>query len=180
MARAIFLDRDGVVCEDTNMFYQGTPLLKPEDFKWIPGSKEALKLLSNLEFKVALVTNQSIINKGLLSEEEFLKTNNSLYGEMSKNNINIERIYYCKHTPKENCECRKPKIGLLIQAEKELGVSLKDCYVIGDKTSDIKMGEDAGCKTILVKTGYGGRDDSFEVNPDFIMDNLYEAIKILK
>ena len=87
MKKAIFMDRDGVICEEKNLFYKGYPITLPEQFEWIPHSKEALAFLSKLEdFLLIITTNQSIINKGLLSLEDFHKINSPIYSELEKYN----------------------------------------------------------------------------------------------
>jgi D,D-heptose 1,7-bisphosphate phosphatase len=181
MNKAIFMDRDGVICEDKNLFDRGYPLTKPEHFDWIPESKKAFSILSSLEdFLLVIVTNQSIINKGLLSIEDFHKINKPIYDELKKYNSKLDGLYFCPHIPEERCSCRKPEIGLLLKAKREMNINLEESYFIGDKTSDIKAGKDAGCKTILVLTGYAGRDNQFNLKPDFIINNLLEFPLILK
>lgn len=177
MNRALFLDRDGVISHETNLFYLGNPLTHAEDLRFLPNTELALQLMSQLDFRLIIATNQSAINRGTLKPEELEKMNQKLNLALRKHGRSFDRIYVCPHTPEENCYCRKPKTGMLVQAERELGINLRHSFVIGDKTSDIKMGIDAGCKTILVKTGYGGRDRSFEVTPNFIAEDLYSAIR---
>jgi len=181
MKKAIFMDRDGVICKEKNLFYRGSPITLPKQFEWIPESKEAFSFLSKLEdFLLIVVTNQSIINKGLLSVEDFHEINRPIYDELKKYNKNLGGLYFCPHTPKEECDCRKPKIGMLLQAKKELNLDLRKSYFIGDATSDIQTGKNAGCKTILVGTGYCGKDYKFDVKPDFVIKNLLEMPSILK
>ena len=175
------MDRDGVICEEKNLFYKGSPITLPEQFEWIPQSKEALAFLSKLENTLlVIITNQSSINKGILSLENFHKINKPIYDELRKNNRNLDGLYFCPHLPEENCGCRKPKMGMVLQAKKDLNIDLNKSYFIGDKTSDIKTGKNAGCKTVLVRTGYGGRDYKFNIKPDFITENLWEARLLIK
>ena len=97
-----------------------------------------------------------------------------------KHNIKIQKTYYCSHKPDDNCECRKPKIKFLKEAEKEFGIDLKKSFVIGDKKSDFEMGRNAGCKTIHVLTGYGLKYKK-DVKPDYFAKDLVDAVKwILK
>ena len=181
MKKAIFMDRDGFICEEKNLFYKGSPITLPEQFEWIPQSKEALAFLSKLENTLlVIITNQSSINKGILSLENFHKINKPIYDELRKNNRNLDGLYFCPHLPEENCGCRKPKRGMVLQAKKDLNINLNKSYFIGDKTSDIKTGKNAGCKTVLVRTGYGGRDYKFNIKPDFITENLWEARLLIK
>jgi D,D-heptose 1,7-bisphosphate phosphatase len=180
MKKAIFMDRDGVICEEKNMFYKGSPITRQEQFEWIPESKKAFSFLSSLEdYLLVIVTNQSSINGGLLSIEDFYKINQPIYDELRKYNRSLDGLYFCPHVPKEKCECRKPKIGMLLQAKIDLDIDLEKSYFIGDKTGDIKTGKDAGCKTILSLTGYGGKDYKYDVHPDFIIKNLLEMPLII-
>jgi len=177
MNKAIFIDRDGVICEEKNLFYKGYRIVKPEHFEWVMNSKKAIEVLSKLkDFKLILISNQSGINRNLITIEDFHKINQPLYNELEKNRLVFNGIYICPHLSSENCNCRKPKTGMILQAKEDLDIDFEKSYIIGDQTSDIKMGKDVGCKTILVKTGYGGVDNSFNVNPDFIVENLLEAV----
>jgi D,D-heptose 1,7-bisphosphate phosphatase len=181
MKRAVFLDRDGVICKEKNLFYRDSPITNPEQFEWIPESKKAFYFLSKLEnFLLVVITNQSVINKGLLNIEQFNKINQPIYNELKKYKKNLDGLYFCPHTPEERCECRKPKIGMLLQAKRDLNINLKESYFVGDKTSDIQTGKNAGCKTILVNTGWGGKDYEFDIKPDFNINNLLDMQLILK
>ena len=168
--KTVFLDRDGTINVDKGYVH------KVEDFVFLPGAIEGLKILSK-KYRLIIVTNQSGIGRGLYTLEDMKIVNDYMLKELSKNNIAIERIYYCPHSPEENCNCRKPNIGMLNMAKDELGIKLKKSYLIGDSTSDIKAGYDAGCTTILVRTGKAGMDGRCNVNPDFIVNNLIEAAK---
>lgn len=182
MKRAVFIDRDGVIIKEMNHMY------RKEDLEIIPGSVEALKILNDKNYLVVLITNQSVVARELCSLEELISMNNLIEQIFLKQNAIINKTYFCPHHPIEGknpkytkeCECRKPKIGMIMKAKKELGIYLPESYIIGDKTSDIKMGNDAGCKTILVKTGYGGEDNLFpEYKPDTIAENLLEAASLI-
>ena len=176
MNRGLFLDRDGVICQERNLFYGGTPVTRAEDLEFFPRTEEAFQRMARLDFKLVIVTNQSAIGRGELSREEFERMNEKINQMLGKYGRRFDGIYVCPHVPEENCDCRKPKTGMLLRAERELEIRLRDSIVIGDKTSDIKMGIDAGCRTGLVKTGYGGRDKLCKVEPDFISDDLYSAL----
>ena len=182
MKRAVFIDRDGVIFEDKNHIH------KKEDLEIIPGSVEAIKILNNKNYLVVVVTNQSVVARGLCNLEELISMNNYIEENFIKHGAVINKTYFCPHHPTEGtnplytrqCDCRKPKIGMIMKAKDELGVYLPGSYVVGDKTSDIKMGKDVGCQTILVKTGYGGKDNLFsDYKPDFISKNLLEASNLI-
>ncbi len=172
MNKAVFLDLDGTLVESYGWEH------KIENFKLLPKVIEGLKILSD-KFIFIIVSNQSGIARGFCTKENIENFNNKLLNELNKNNIHISKTYFCPHHPDDNCECRKPKLGMINKAVKEFNLDLKNSYFIGDKTSDIKCGENAGCKTILVKTGSAGKDRLYEVKPNFIAENLFEAAKII-
>ena len=180
MNRAIFLDRDGVICKETNLFYKGHPITKLEHFEWEEISKEALQKLSSLDFLLVMITNQAQINRGLLTAEGLQEINKPIYDELRKYGRSLDGFYFCPHRPEENCGCRKPKLGLVKKAQQELSLDLNNSWFCGDTTSDIKTGKDAGCKTILVQTGYSGRDGQFEVSLIFIVKDLMDAYNLIQ
>ena len=164
--KAIFFDRDGVIVEDIGYAH------KIEDFKLLPNVIGGLRLLKN--YKLVIITNQSGIGKGYYTLKNFNKFNSHLIKELEKNKIKIQKTYYCPHKPEDNCECRKPKIKFLKEAEKEFDIDLDKSFVIGDKKSDFKMGKNAGCRTIHVLTGYGLKY-KHQVKPDYIAKDLFAA-----
>ena len=168
MKKAILIDRDGVLVEDIGYHY------KLEDFKLIPNAVEGLKLLK--KHKLFIITNQSGIGRGIYELEDFLKFNNHLIRELEKYKIKIEKTYCCPHKTEDNCDCRKPKMKFLKDAEKEFKIDLKKSYVIGDKKTDIELGENGGCKTILVLTG-NGMETKNKIKADFVAEDLLEAAK---
>jgi histidinol-phosphate phosphatase family protein len=180
LVKAIFFDRDGVICKERNLFYKGKPIISEKDIEWEKNVIKALKKISKLDYLLIIITNQSIIGKGILKKEKFKEITNFIHHELLKNNIKISHTYVCPHTSEENCFCRKPKIGLLKLAQEKFNIDLEKSYFIGDKTSDIQTGFNAGCKTILVKTGYSGEDKSFNISPDFIVEDLNKVFEIIK
>lgn len=179
--RAIFLDLDGVVRKEKNLFYTGSPVAKPEHFEWEIGSQEAMQKFSGLkDFFIVIITNQSQIGRNLLKKEDFYEINRPIFEEFRRYNRILDGLYFCPHSEQEKCSCRKPKIGMLLSAKSDLGIDLNRSWVIGDKTSDVKTGKNARCRTIMVRTGYGGRDRLFKVTPDFIVNNLLEAYYTIK
>ncbi len=160
-AKAVFLDRDGTLIEDTGY------LNSFSDLKMFPGVKEALQGLKKAGFKLIGVTNQSGIARGLVSEE-FVNASNAYLQE----NLGIDCFYYCPHLPDNGCQCRKPKPMFLRKARLKLGINLKSSYVIGDKTIDMLLAKAVGAKGILVLTGH----DKESEHADFIAQNLTEAV----
>lgn len=166
----VFLDRDGTIIEDKSYVYETSEL------EFIENSIDGLRKLQK-DYEILIITNQSGINRKFFTEEEYLKFDKFFQKNLEENRIEIKISLFCPHTPEENCECRKPKTKLIEDYLEEQKISLdrKNCYVIGDKTSDIKLAENLGIKGILVKTGKGGSDSEFEINPYFIADNLFKA-----
>lgn len=182
--KVIFLDRDGVINKEVNL------LFKPEQLELIFGAEEAIKQLNSSDYLVVITTNQPVVARGLCTEEDIREIHKKLEMLLGSEGAYIDRIYYCPHHPdkgyaKENkkykikCNCRKPKIGMLLQAEKDLNISKNDSFMIGDTTTDIQTGENYSIRTILVKTGYKGLDKKFSVKPDYIFQDLKEAVDFL-
>lgn len=182
--KVIFLDRDGVINKEVDLLY------KPEQFKLISGVEEAIKQLNNSDYLVVIATNQPVVARGLCTEEDIREIHKKLETLLGRQGAYIDRIYYCPHHPdkgypeenkkyKIKCNCRKPEIDMLLQAEKDLNISKKDSFMIGDTTTDIQTGKNYGIRTILVKTGYKGLDKKFSVKPDYIFQDLKEAVDFL-
>jgi histidinol-phosphate phosphatase family protein len=173
-SKAIFLDRDGVIIEDRDYAY------KPSDIRLLPRAIEALRAIPGVYLKI-IISNQSGIARGKFTSEQADKFNAALLELLKKNNAIIDKIYYCPHGPDDGCDCRKPKIGLFEQAKKHYNIDYEKSWVIGDKSSDIQAGINIGARTILVRTGYGGREDGeMLARPDYIAADLYEAVEIIK
>ena len=172
MIDAIFLDRDGTINNDTGYVH------KPEELLILPGVIKGLQLLSFC--RLFIITNQSGIGRGYFTKEEFCTFNNLLVKKLNDNNITITKTYYCPHKPDAGCDCRKPRIKHLKEAERNYKVDLSRSYVIGDQVTDIEMGRKCGCKTMLVLTGHGKKQhNNFAHKPDIIVNNLYEGAKFI-
>tara|TARA_B100000787_G_scaffold147049_1_gene117873 strand:- start:4608 stop:5138 length:531 start_codon:yes stop_codon:yes gene_type:complete len=143
MHRAIFLDRDGVINEDSGYLY------KWEDFKFLPGVIDALKMFSFDDFLLIIVTNQSGISRGLYSEADFKALCKEMCGFLKTHGVYIKDIYFCPHMPfhedeKNHCQCRKPLPGLILQAADKYNIDLNLSVMVGDKKTDILSGKAAG------------------------------------
>ena len=179
---AVFLDRDGTITEE--MGY----LKESEKLRLIPRSGEAIRSLNERGILAIVVSNQSGVARGYFTKEAVKKIHSKLKRLLKKEGAYLDEIYYCPHHPKfgspkykKNCNCRKPKPGMLLKAAKKFNLNLKKCYVIGDKVEDIKLAQNVGAKGILVLTGYGRRSKSKKINLDHIAKDLYQAVKwILK
>lgn len=179
--KAIFLDRDGTINE-----YVGF-LRKEEDFRLIPGVSEAIKKINNSGYLAIVVTNQPVIARGEVTEEELEEIHKKMETLLGLDGAYIDDIYYCPHHPdkgfegeipelKIECDCRKPKTGMLEKAAREHNIDLSSSIMIGDSTLDIKMAENAGMQSVLLKTGQKGEDGKYDVSPTLIAEDLNDAI----
>jgi histidinol-phosphate phosphatase family protein len=188
--KAVFLDRDGVINPTVGFNGSGgteSPLC-PEDFRIFPWVAEAVKLLNRLGFRIFVVTNQPTVAKGKIDSQDLDEMHFRLIREVGKNGGCIDKIYVCIHHPDPQqvkvpellveCDCRKPKPGMLFQAANEFGIDLQKSWMIGDTWKDIEAGQAAGCRTILVRNEIDNRGK--KINPNFIAENLLEAVKIIR
>lgn len=175
--KAVFLDRDGTIIVDKEYMH------KTEDLEFIPGAIEAIKKLNQSGYLVIVVTSQSGIGRGYFSEADYHKFNQHFLEQLLKNGAKINSTHYCPHHPTKakgeylkDCECRKPKTGMILKAKKLHDLEdLSNCWAVGDKTSDAKMGENAGCKSIIVQTGKAGLDGECQINPAYRAKDLLDA-----
>jgi len=144
---AIILDRDGVLNKKAN---KGDYIKSINEFEWIPKSIEALKILSVYGYKLIIVTNQAGIARNLMTEEDLTLIHKKMEEDLSEFGIKIAKIYYCPHGWDDNCECRKPKTGMLYQAQKDFHLDLTKTYFIGDDERDKIAGDAAGMITVNV------------------------------
>ncbi len=167
-SRAIFLDRDGVINEDGGYVY------KIDDFVFKSEIFNVLKKLQELGYILIIVTNQSGIGRGYYTKEDFLKLTSFMVEEFKTRGINIAKVYYCPHKPEDNCECRKPKNGMLEEAINEFNIDPKSSWMIGDKLSDIEAANRSGIEnTILIS-----EDKSQKTK--FCTNSIYDIINIIK
>lgn len=179
MDKIIFIDRDGVINRDPEFTKEGY-VTRWEDFRFLPGALEALKCLTDKGFKIAVISNQAGIGKGIYTQEKLNEITERMLKEIEAAGAKIYSVRYCVHTSDANCGCRKPKTGLLKSAVKDLEVDFSGSYFVGDKKTDIEAGRQAGCKTILVLSGVTKDKDEVKdwpVKPDFIVKDLSEAVK---
>jgi len=146
MTKAIFLDRDGVINQERKDYVK-----KVEEFIILKNVSNAINLIKNHNFLVIIITNQSAVNRKLLTIENLNKIHKNLQAYLKKHNTSFDGVYFCPHTPNENCNCRKPKPGLIIQAVNDFKIEISQSFMIGDSKTDIQAAENAGCKGILLK-----------------------------
>lgn len=179
--KAIFIDRDGVINKEVNN------LKHASEFGLIEGVTEAIKKLNHSDFLSIVITNQPVIAKGMCTFNELKEVHNKMEYHLGLEGAYLDKIYFCPHHPdkgyegevkelKVTCSCRKPNTGMIEKAVKEFNIDLKDSYFIGDCTTDILTGINAGLQSILVNTGYAGSDKKYDVIPSFKSENLLTAV----
>lgn len=138
---------------------------------------DACKHFIKLGYEIIVITNQSGIGRGYYTKEEFEELTNWMIKEFVKNNINILKVYHCPHSPKDDCKCRKPNIGMIEQAANDYKIDLENSWLIGDKDSDIQTAKNANIKnSILIKSIYTKK----ETNTSYTANNLFDTINIIK
>lgn len=183
---AVFLDRDGTINEEVGY------MDNLDKLKMIPAAYEAIRLINKSRMKAIVVTNQAGVARGFFTEKFVRQTHEILQADLLQKNASIDKFYYCPHHPTEgtgiylqNCSCRKPLPGMLLQASHDLDIELKNSYMIGDTYRDMEAAKKAGVRGILVKTGYG-REELLDVGadvagagsrPDFVAEDILEAVK---
>ena len=175
--KVVFLDRDGVINLDSSDYIKSW-----SEFKFIPRSIEAIKELTLKGFNVIVITNQSVINRNMVSGKGLEYIQASMKNEVKSGGGLIKDIFFCPHIPEDNCDCRKPRPGLIFQAQKAYSIDLKDAVMVGDSAKDIECARNAGCgKAVLVKTGNGAEAEKTlaekKIYPDHIAQDLYEAVQ---
>ena len=153
---AVFLDRDGTLIREEHY------LSRPEQVSLLPGAAAAVRTLNEAGMPVVVVTNQAGVARGIFPESRIAEVHARLADLLAVEGARVDAFYHCPHHPSANidayrcdCECRKPRPGLLRTAARELGLDLSRSWMVGDKRSDLEAGAAAGCRTVLVRTGYG-------------------------
>lgn len=178
--RAVFLDRDGTINVDKGFAY------KMEDFEFIDGAIEAIRLLNESNFRVLVVSNQSGIGRGYFTEEDLQRLHRFISEELVKHGAWIDKFYYCPHHPeatieryRAKCECRKPRSGLLEQAIEDFDIDVYQSFLVGDSLRDIEAGRAVGYKTILVGTTakhFEWTEVDSKTTPTWLVNDLRAAV----
>ncbi len=186
MRPAIFLDRDGTINEEMGYINH------PDRFIIFPYVVPSVKIFNELGYVVVVVTNQSGIARGYFPESLVKILHQRMIEIVEDSGAKIDAVYYCPHHPSEglteyriNCDCRKPKPGMIVQAQKDLNLDLSASYMIGDRYKDIKFAKKLGIKAGMVLTGYGRGEyeyqrESWEYQPDLIANNLLEMAEMIR
>ena len=172
-SKIVILDRDGVINAR-----KGPYVVETSQFEFLPKALKALKLLKKKGYRVHIASNQSCVARGLLSMQKLNEITHFMLEKIRKFGGEIESVQYCPHHPDDNCNCRKPKTGLLKKIENKYKLNLKGAWLIGDDSTDIQAGNKAGCRTILISANKSS--DKFNRkkrnSPDYISKDLYTAV----
>lgn len=184
--RAIFLDRDGTMNVSKGF------ISKADDLELIPGTIDSIKAINKSGALAIVITNQPVIARGECSFEELHNIHNKLKTLLGEKGAFVDDIFYCPHHPdkgfegevpelKFDCECRKPKTGMIEEAVKKYNIDLSKSYMVGDSTMDLETARNAGIKSVLVNTGFAGNDGKYDRSCDIEAKNLFDAVeKIIK
>jgi len=165
----VLLDRDGTLIEE------GEYLTDPKKVRLLPGVPSALRALKRHGYRAVVVSNQSGVGRGLISLSQVRQVNRQFLRLLKAKKAPIDGLYWCPHKPGDRCSCRKPKLGMVKQAARALGISWKRSISIGDRPSDIELGQKTGGTGILVLTGYG-KQWKKESGADHIAKNFKAAV----
>lgn len=175
MAKVVFLDRDGVINQDSREY-----ITEPSEFDFIPGSRRAVARLNRFGFDIIVITNQSIIGRNMATLQTLDRIFDKMCQGVAAAGGRILDIFFCPHTPDDGCDCRKPSPGLIFRAKKRYDIDLSRSVFVGDSVKDIEAARNAGCgKTVLVATG-NGKQAFQELSargtpPDHYAENLMAA-----
>ncbi|WP_162532144.1 D-glycero-alpha-D-manno-heptose-1,7-bisphosphate 7-phosphatase [Candidatus Scalindua japonica] len=177
--KTVFLDRDGTINYERNYVH------KIEDFELIPGTLEALRLLTDCNIKIYIITNQAGIARGYYKEKQFLDLTRYMLSCFDKNRCKIEKVLYCPHHPDgtipeytRKCQCRKPGTKLIEDVMDKEKLNANEIALVGDRDSDVEAGFKLGLTTYLVLTGYG-REYQNDTRADYIKPDMLSAVKHL-
>ncbi len=181
--RAVFMDRDGTISEEVGYVNH------PSRYKVFPYSPEAVRLLNQSDWLAVLVTNQAGVARGYFTEDLVGAVHGTLEEGLRQGGARLDAIYYCAHHPsvgeppyRSDCDCRKPKPGLIQRAAQEFDIDLAESWMVGDRYSDIELARNAGVCSAFVLSGYGRGEWEYQRaawnhQPDLVAENLLEAVK---
>ncbi len=174
--KTVFLDRDGVINQDSPDYIK-----TPSEFIFIPGSIDAIKTLTLNNFDVIIITNQSAINRQMISTNTLENIFFKMKTRVQQSGGKIKDIFYCPHKPDDNCDCRKPKPGMILKAQKKHHIDLSKSIMVGDSAKDIECSIAAGCGfSALVRTGIRTTSEKAliekNIHPDYIGNDLFDVV----
>ena len=171
---AVFLDRDGTIAEEMGYLNHASR------FRMFPFAPDAIRLLNEAKLPVVVITNQSGVSRGFFPETLVHTIHERMVQELAAGHAHVDAVYYCPHSSTDQCQCRKPKPGLLERAAREHCLDLRRSFVVGDRYGDVELAQRVGARGILVRTGYGAGEatwkaESWPQPPDLIAQDLLEA-----
>ena len=181
--RAVFIDRDGTISEEVGYVNHVSR------YRVFPFAAEAVRALNEAGWLAVLVTNQAGVARGYFAEELIGRVHRVLAAELERGGARLDAVYYCPHHPsvgeppyRLDCDCRKPRPGLILRAAEELGLDLPRCWMVGDRQSDVELARNAGVRSAFVLTGYGRGElehqgHAWKHRPDLVAENLLEAVR---
>ena len=185
MKRAVFIDRDGTISEEVGYINH------PSRFRLFPYAADAIQHLHDHGWLAILVTNQAGVARGYFSEEMIQTVHAAMNAELESNGAKLDAIYYCAHHPtvgeppyRFDCDCRKPKPGLITRAAQDLSIDVSESWMTGDRYSDVELARNAGLKSAFVLSGYGlgeweHQRSQWTEHPDLVAKNLLEAVQLI-
>lgn len=171
--RFVLLDRDGTIIVEKHY------LADPEGVELVEGAGAALRRLSRLGLGLVVLTNQSAIARGYLDRARLAEIHARMTALLEAEGVRLDGIFFCPHHPEEGCRCRKPAPGLVEQAVSRFGFDPGRAFMIGDMKSDVALGRAVGATSVLVRTGYGSRDEA-EAGADHVADGLAAAAELIE
>jgi D-glycero-D-manno-heptose 1,7-bisphosphate phosphatase len=182
---AVFIDRDGTISEEVGYVNH------PSRFRLFPFSTAAIKLLNDSGWLAILITNQAGVARGYFSEDVITSVHDRLRSDLEGGSARLDAIYYCAHHPtvgeppyRFDCDCRKPKPGLIERAAQDLEIDLQASWMVGDRYGDVELARNAGLHAAFVLSGYGRGEweyqrSSWKHEPDLVAENLFEAVRLI-
>lgn len=182
---AVFIDRDGTISEEVGYVNH------PSRFRLFPYSSEAIKILNDSGWLAILITNQAGVARGYFSEDVIASVHDQLKRDLKDGSAQLDAVYYCMHHPtvgeppyRLDCDCRKPKTGLIDRAAKDFEIDLTASWMAGDRYSDVELASNAGLHSAFVLSGYGRGEweyqrESWKFRPNLVCENLLEAVKMI-
>jgi len=175
MNKAAFIDRDGVINEDREFVFRSA------DFHFVPGAVDALRALREAGYRLVVITNQSGIGRGLYSERDYLELERYMRARLEQAGVALDGIHHCPHAPETDCDCRKPRPGMLMAAIRELDIDPSQSLLVGDRRADIEAGRAAGVgRCFLVRSGKPLTDADARLADDVYPDLAACAAAILR
>jgi D-glycero-D-manno-heptose 1,7-bisphosphate phosphatase len=183
--RAVFIDRDGTISEEVGYINHVSR------FRLFPYAPAAIKHLNENGWLAIVITNQAGVARGYFSEDTIQAVHDAMTNELKSNGAQLDAVYYCAHHPsvgeppyRFDCDCRKPKPGLISRAAKNFDIDLKESWMVGDRYSDVELARNAGVKSMFVLSGYGRGEwehqrASWAEQPDLVAEDLLEAVRLI-